>query len=510
MNQLTSLNAAARQFADTRLSPKMATLLAHCIYSASMFQDQASFYSALCARDPRFDGRFFVGVTSTGIYCRPVCKVRIPKIENCRFYLLAAQAEHANFRPCLRCRPELAPGHLALSARGDLAHAAKQMIDSGRYTSQDNLASKLGITSRHLRRIFQTEFGLAPIAYEQSARLLLAKRLLTDTSLPMTHIAQASGFASVRRFNDLFIARYRLTPSALRKNVNADQFGDDAAMRVVLKYRPPLDWSWFLSFLSDRLIDGVEQIDGQTYRRNIDCGWISVTNAPNENALIAVVSLQCSAQLRDLIARLRKVFDCDCSPDIVNASLGSLAQSNPGIRLPGAFDGFEIAVRAILGQQISVKAATTVAGRFARRFGLQVASPFAGVDIRFPQPSEVAGQPVEAIAQLGIIRQRATAIIALARAIVAGEINLNPDDGLARHAHRTVQDLQALPGIGPWTAQYIAMRSLAQPDILLSTDLVVLKALGTTVPQRALELTQQWSPWRSYGVMHLWNTMRTQ
>lgn len=486
----------------------MAIILTKYIYSVFMFHDQTSFYSALCARDPRFDGRFFVGVTSTGIYCRPVCKVRIPKIENCRFYLLAAQAEHANFRPCLRCRPELAPGHLALSARIDLAHAAKQMIDSGRYSSQDDLASKLGITSRHLRRIFQTEFGLAPIAYEQSARLLLAKRLLTDTQLPMTHIAQASGFSSVRRFNDLFVARYRLTPSALRKNVKADHWGDKAAMRVVLKYRPPFDWSWFLSFLSDRLIDGVEQIDGQTYRRNVGCGWISVSDCAAEHALIAMVSLQCSAHLRDLIPRLRKVFDCDCSPDIVNASLGSVAQGKPGIRLPGAFDGFEIAVRAILGQQISVKAATTIAGRFARHFGSPVQSPFAGLDVRFPSASDIAGQPIEAIAQLGIIRQRAAAILALSQAIVSGQIDLNPDEGLAHSAQKTLQDLQALPGIGPWTAQYIAMRSLAQPDISLSTDLVVLKALGTTSPVRATELTQSWSPWRSYGVMHLWNNMR--
>ena len=475
-----------------------------------MFQDQTSFYSALCARDPRFDGRFFVGVTSTGIYCRPVCKVRIPKIENCCFYLLAAQAEHANFRPCLRCRPELAPGHFALTARCDLAYAAKQMIDSGRYTSQVDLALKLGITSRHLRRIFQAEFGLAPIAYEQSARLLLAKRLLTDTALPMTHIAQASGFSSVRRFNDLFVARYRLTPSGLRKNVKFDSLGDQATMRVVLKYRPPFDWAWFLSFLSDRLIDGVEQIDGPTYRRNIDCGWITVSDSPSENALIAMVSLQCSAHLRDLIPRLRKVFDCDCSPNIVNASLGAIAQANPGIRLPGAFDGFEIAVRAILGQQISVKAATTIAGRFARRFGVPVQSPFAGLNVRFPRPSDVAQQAIESFAQLGIIRQRATAISTLAQAIMAGKINLNPDDGLAQSAEQTVCVLQALPGIGPWTAQYIAMRSLAQPDIALSTDLVVLKALGTTSPARAKELTNAWSPWRSYGVMHLWNNMRVQ
>ena len=505
---LTALNAATGRLADTRLRPNMANAPDFCIYSVSMFHDQTSFYSALCARDPRFDGRFFVGVTSTGIYCRPVCKVRIPKIENCRFYILAAQAEHANFRPCLRCRPELAPGHLALSARSDLAHAAKQMIDSGRYNSQDDLALKLGITSRHLRRIFQTEFGLSPIAYEQSARLLLAKRLLTDTSLPMTHIAQSSGFASVRRFNDLFVARYRLTPSALRKNVKDNPIGDQAAMRVVLKYRPPFDWQWFLSFLRDRLIDGVEQIDDQTYRRNVDCGWISVTDAPAEHALIAMVSLQCSAQLRDLIPRLRKVFDCDCSPDIVNASLGDITKNNPGIRLPGAFDGFEIAVRAILGQQISVKAATTIAARFARRFGAQAQSPFAGLDVRFPRPIDIAQQPIETIAQLGIIRQRAAAIIALAQGIVAEQINLNPDDGLTRHAQKTVQDLRALPGIGPWTAQYIAIRSLAQPDILLSTDLVVLKALGTPSPARAIELTSAWSPWRSYGVMHLWNNMR--
>ena len=480
-----------------------------------MFEDQTSFYRALCARDPRFDGRFFVAVTSTGIYCRPVCKVRIPKIENCRFFALAAQAEQLNFRPCLRCRPELAPGHLALTARTDLAQAAKQMIDSGRYTSLTKLASSLGITSRHLRRIFQTTFGLTPISYEQSQRLLLAKRLLTDTHLSMAHIAQASGFTSQRRFNDCFVQRYRLTPIKLRKNsvknVSVDGAGDGdiAAMRLVLKYRPPFDWTWFLKFLSLRLIDGVEQIDGRTYRRLLPCGWIAVTDAPREQALIAMASLQSAKDLRDLIPLIRKAFDLDCSPDVVNQSLGAMADQNPGVRLPGAFDGFEIAVRAILGQQISVKAATTIAGRFARRFGRVIQTPFAGLNTEFPSPSTVADQTIEELAKLGIIRQRAQAILLLAKAISTRQIDLNPQASRAIDAQKALQALQALPGIGPWTADYIAMRCLGQPDTFLSTDLIVLKALGVTKPSDAIALTNGWSPWRSYGVLHLWNRFTT-
>lgn len=504
------INAAARRLADTASCPKIAKPFAICIYSVEMFQDQIAFYRALSARDSRFDGKFYVAVTSTGIYCRPVCKVRIPKIENCRFFTLAAQAEQQHFRPCLRCRPELAPGHLALTVRNDLALAAKQMIDSGRFDKLDAIAAKLGVTDRHLRRIFQLEFGLTLIAYEQSQRLLLAKRLLTDTSLPMAQVAQASGFASQRRFNDLFVQRYRLTPSRLRKNVKQDLIGDHAAIRLVLKYRPPLDWTWFLSFLKDRLIEGVEQIEGRTYRRQLPQGWISVTDAPDDHALIAFLPLHCSAHLRDLIPLIRRAFDLDCSPDVVNASLGDLAQGVPGIRLPAGFNGFEIAVRAILGQQISVKAATTIAGRFARQFGAAATSPFAGLDVQFPNPSDIADQPIEALAKLGIIRQRATAIVSLAQAIKAGRIDLNPCVTPISIAQGTLQALLDIPGVGPWTAHYIAMRSLRQTDTFLSTDLVVLKALGVTRPCEALALTSGWSPWRSYGVIHLWNTMKNQ
>lgn len=479
-----------------------------------MLLDAPSCYRALQARDARFDGRFFVGVSSTGIYCRPVCGVRLPRRENCRFFPSAAAAESGGFRPCLRCRPELAPGFAAIDAPAAIARRAASLIEDGALEGGGlpDLARRVGVTDRHLRRVFAEHFGVSPVQYAQTQRLLLAKRLLTDTGLPVTEVAMASGFASLRRFNALFRERYRLAPGRLRAQASQDSPASEARvepeMRFELAYRPPLDWDALLGFLSARTVVGVETVGARAYRRVVSLragdrqavGWVEVRHRAARRTLEVRLSAGLHRAVPQVLARIKRVFDLDGRPDEVADALGPLAADAPGLRVPGAFDGFELAVRAILGQQVSVRAAHTVAGRIAARFGPPVATGVAGLDLAFPAPQALAGVAVDELAALGVVGQRARAIVALARAVCDGHVALEPGGDVETEIAR----LQSLPGIGDWTAQYIAMRALGWPDAFPAGDLVVMRALGAASPAAAREAARAWQPWRAYAVMHLW------
>jgi AraC family transcriptional regulator of adaptative response / DNA-3-methyladenine glycosylase II len=477
-----------------------------------MILDAATCYRALRARDPRFDGRFFVAVSSTRIYCRPVCAVRPPRRENCRFYRSAAAAEQDGYRPCLRCRPELAPGNSSIDATSRLAQAAASLIEDGSLDGAgvEGLAARLGITDRHLRRAFGAEFGVSPVAFAQTQRLLLAKRLLTDTRLAVTEVALGSGFGSLRRFNALFRERYRLNPSRLRKLAAATAAPD--ALGFELSFRPPYDWPALAAFLGERAVEGVEAVEGGIYRRTVRVtgdkgehrGWIETGLSARKPALRVSLSPSLAKAIPQVLARAKSFFDLACQPSEVANALGQLAARHPGLRVPGTFCGFELAVRAVLGQAISVAAARTLAGRFAAAFGSPFETPFAALRTVFPSPAELAQLAPGRIARLGLPLARAQGIVALARAVADGGLALTPSADL----ERTLERLRGLPGIGEWTAQYIAMRALAWPDAFPHTDLGVMKALGERNPRRVLEAAEAWRPWRAYAVMHLWQSQR--
>ena len=486
--------------------------VARCLrgYDGVMVLGDAACYAALKTHDARFDGQFFVGVSSTRIYCRPVCTVRTPKREHCSFYPSAAAAERHGFRPCLRCRPELAPGYASVDASRRLAQAAAGCIDDGALTDSSlaALADRLGVTDRHLRRVFEAEFGVSPVDYAQTQRLLLAKRLLTDTTFPVTEVAMAAGFGSLRRFNTMFRERYRLTPTDVRATPEA---APQSTLSFDLAYRPPFAWDAHLAFLSGRAIDGVEAVSARAYRRAVSIrtgdtthrGWVMVLPSRRRHALRATLSGSLARVVPHVLARVKRVFDLSCRPDEVSAHLGSLAASAPGLRVPGAFDGFEMAVRAILGQQITVRAARTLAGRVASVLGDPVETPFADVSRVFPDAARIAAVASDELGRLGVLSSRVGAIQVLARACASGAIVLEPGVDV----ERTIDALLAIPGIGAWTAQYIAMRALAWPDAFPHTDYGVKKALGQSSPARVLAHAEAWRPWRAYATLHLWRSL---
>jgi AraC family transcriptional regulator of adaptative response / DNA-3-methyladenine glycosylase II len=467
-------------------------------------------YAALKARDPRFDGQFFVGVSSTGIYCRPVCPARTPRRPHCSFFPSAAAAEHGGFRPCLRCRPELAPGNASVDASRRLAQAAATRIEDGCLTDESlaEVAADLGVTDRHLRRVFEAEFGVAPVDYLQTQRLLLAKRLLTDTRMPVTDVAMAAGFGSVRRFNALFRDRYDMKPSDLRKTPGATSASE---LVFELGFRPPFAWKALLEFLAGRTIERVEAVNGGTYRRAVAIrhrttmhrGWLAVESVPRRHVLRVTLSGSLAGIVPPVLARVKRLFDLTCRPDEVAAQLGGLAEDAPGLRVPGAFDGFEMAVRAILGQQITVRAARTLAGRVAQALGEPVDTPFPDVALIFPEPAQVLAAGSQALVRLGVTGARARAIQSLARACSDGELRLEPGVDV----ERTMETLRAVPGIGDWTAQYIAMRALSWPDAFPAADYGVKKALGESSPARVLKRAEVWRPWRAYATLHLWRSL---
>lgn len=462
-------------------------------------------YEALRARDSRFDGRFFVAVKTTGIYCRPICPARTPARDRCRFYPLAALAEQDGYRPCLRCRPELAPGEAPVDATSRTAWAALSRIKRGALSdgqSLEELAHSLGLSSRQLRRSVQQEFGVTPIALAQTERLLLAKQLLTETSLPVTEIAFASGFSSLRRFNALFLERYGLNPSGLRKKSTSQHQGEPLSLS--LAYRPPLAWNELLSFLHSHALQGVEHVHQGSYARTLQIGerkgWFRVSpRSPGK--LLVEVSHSLVSALPQVLGKLRHLLDLDAGPAVIDGCLGAhplLAESVekcPGVRVPGCVDGFELAWRTILGQQVSVAAATRIAGRTVEALGEPLHTPFPELHRLSPTPATFLAQDSDVLGPLGWLRSRTKAVHAVAQAVESAGLDLTPD----ADPQELIAQLRALPGIGPWTAGYIAMRALSWTDGWPSGDAILKKRLdGESEPKPA------WRPWSSYAAMRLW------
>jgi AraC family transcriptional regulator of adaptative response / DNA-3-methyladenine glycosylase II len=482
-----------------------------------MLLDHNSCYEALAARDSRFDGVLYVGVKTTGVYCRPVCPARTPRSDRCRFFANAAAAENAGFRPCLRCRPELAPGNAIIDSGPRIASSAAQRIEAGALNEAgiDELAAEFGMSSRQLRRVVKRELGVTPTELAQTQRLLLAKQLLTDSALPAIEIAFASGFSSVRQFNAIFRERYGLSPTALRRSQSSRAAGE--ALTIRLGFRPPMAWSWLLKFLAGRAIPGVELVEDNRYWRAIQIGqgkgeskgWIAVERAEGANALRVEVSMSLARRLPSLLARVKYLFDLDAHPQLIEARLSKdkrLNEAAPwrsGLRLPGAFDGFEMAMRAVLGQQISVAAARTIAGRITEAFSDRVETPNPRLNRASVSAANLSQAGVADLTRLGLTGKRAECLIGLARAVAGGDVSLEPGGD----AEATIERLKQLPGIGDWTAHYIAMRALRWPDAFPHSDLGLRKALGETSSKRILEIAENWRPWRAYALMRLWNSL---
>ncbi|MGE3164309.1 MAG: AlkA N-terminal domain-containing protein [Planctomycetota bacterium] len=495
-----------------------------------MSTEADNYYRAAIARDARFDGLFFVAVTTTGIYCRPVCPARKPLRKHCRFFGHPAAAERAGFRPCLRCRPELAPGLAPVDASSQVARRAIARIQSGALDgdrSLEDLARELGVSSRHMRRVVQQEFGAAPAELARTQRLLLAKQLLTETRLAITEVAFASGFASLRRFNAAFLEQYRWSPTQFRRQAVAPVA--DSALRLRLPYHAPLAWGELLSFLGRRAIAGVECIRGDRYTRTVALGshrgWLEVTRPVTDSKdrdgpvtprpAGATLQIELSASLTPVVAailpRLRRLFDLHARPTVIDEHLGadpSLRASvlaRPGLRVPGAFDGFELAWRAVLGQQVSVAGATTLSGRFAERFGEPVEQPGTPLTRYSPSPATVAAARPSEIARIGVPLARARTLQRVARLAAEQPELLSP--GACIQASGAA--LQRLDGVGPWTASYVAMRALGDPDAFVASDLGIQKALGQRSVAQVLARAEPWRPWRAYAALHLWSTLES-
>lgn len=486
-----------------------------------MLDKDSALYAAFIAKDPRFDGRFFVGISSTGIYCRPVCRARQPKAENCTFYATAAQAEQEGYRPCLLCRPELAPGTSITDATAKLAHKAARVLEEkcGTGASLEEIAGLLGCTDRHLRRVFTKEYNVTPLQYLQTCRLLLAKNLLTDTNLNVIDVALASGFGSLRRFNDAFKKHYQLTPTSLRKQAVAENQRTDE-ITLALGYRPPYCWEEMLKFLAGRAIAGVEVVKDGEYLRTVHLknakgmyisGWLRVGHRPKKNVLSVTVSENLLPVLPQVLARIKHLFDLYCNPHAIYETLKVMNNIRPGlcvpgIRVPGCFDVFEMAVRAVLGQQVSVKSASTLAARMVRHYGTPIQTEIEGLTHAFPLPEAiiVLDGPIENhLGSLGVIGTRARTIYELARKITEGEIDLT----FCLQPEEEIKMLMDIQGIGSWTAQYIAMRAMEWPDAFLETDAGVKKALQPFTSKELLIMSESWRPWRSYATINLWNSL---
>lgn len=469
---------------------------------------------ARLSRDARFDGLFFTAVTTTRIYCRPVCPAPAPKPSNVHYYPSAAAAAAAGFRPCLRCRPELAPGHV-LWTRGEHAVArALKLIDDGMLAEQSlaALATRVGVGPRQLRRLFVEHLGAPPIDVHTTHRLLFAKKLLTETTLPVTEVALASGFRSLRRFNAAFAKANRMPPRELRRQPRASV---GKALTLRLGYRPPCDFDALLAFLRTRALPGVEYVDDHAYARVFGTaavpGWLRLGRWPQgEHALKLELHGAQATQMLPIVSRLRRMFDLDADPQVIAATLGRdallkpMLRKRPGLRLPGGWDGFEIAVRAVLGQQVSVAAARTLASRIVQRWGEPLAAPaMPGLDRLFPTATRLVDADLR---EIGVTGARADTIRGIARALQDGRIDFRVEQSMDAFVARWV----ALPGIGEWTAHYIAMRALSHPDAFPAADLILRRAAAGEGPElstKALQtLAEGWRPWRAYAVMHLWRS----
>jgi AraC family transcriptional regulator of adaptative response / DNA-3-methyladenine glycosylase II len=468
-------------------------------------------YRAMAARDPRFDGRFFVAVRTTGIYCRPICPARTPHRENVTFYPTAAAAQEAGYRPCLRCRPETAPNIGAWRGTSNTVSRALALIETGALDDDDveALATRLGLGGRQLRRLFQEHLGASPLAVAQTRRILLAKQLIHETGLSMTEIAMAAGFGSTRRFNDIFQRLFGRPPSALRRRGAAAR--DGLALELTLAYKPPYDWDAIIGFLGARAIPGVEVATPWRYRRTFvlgkSTGTIAVSPEPERHRLRVAVQLDDVGALPAILARVRRVFDLGADPEAIAAHLAGdpmlarLLARRPGLRLPGGWDGFEMAVRAVIGQQITIAGARQLLGKLVAAYGTPMDGGMDGLTQVFPSPDRLVNAD---IAALGMPGARGRAISAMARAALA-------DPSLFERAaslEEAIEKLCAVPGIGPWTAHYIAIRALREPDGFPASDIGLLRVLAENgvrpSPKAVLARAETWRPWRAYAAQHLW------
>ena len=477
--------------------------------------DLQAFERARLSRDARFDGLFFIAVSSTGIYCRPVCPAPTAKRENVSFFVTAAAAEAAGFRPCLRCRPELAPGNDAWQRSDHVVTRALKLIEDGLLQDHpvEELARRVGVGSRQLRRLFVERLGAPPIDVHTTRRLLFAKQLLTETRMPVTDVALASGFGSLRRFNAAFAQANRIAPRELRRHPHA---GSDDSLSLRLSYRPPYDFGSLLTFLRGRALPGIELVDDESYSRVFGPaeapGWLRLSVWPNEEHALRL-QLHCPqpAQMLAVVTRIRRMFDLDADPQAISEGLTTtphvrpLLRKRPGLRLPGSWDGFEVAVRAILGQQVSVAAARTLASRIVQHYGVPLPVAIApGLERLFPTPDMLADANLRA---LGITTARAESIRGVARAVLDGRVDFRVEQSLDEFVERWV----ALSGIGEWTAHYMAMRALSHPDAFPAADLILRRAASRgeeMLSTKALTtLAEAWRPWRAYAVIHLWRSM---
>ena len=481
-----------------------------------MMSSNEIFERARLSRDARFDGRFFVGVRTTGIYCRPICPANAPKSENITFYRTAAAASEAGYRPCLRCRPECAPGTPAWAGTSTTVQRGLRLIAEGALDdgNLETLADRLGVTSRHLRRLFSKHLGASPLAVAHTQRLHFAKNLIDQTSLSMRDISVASGFGSVRRFNDTFKKTYGRTPGELRRRQGAASAA--TVFSVQLPYRIPFDWDRLLAFFAARATPGVEAVHDGRYVRTLSIGdargIVDVRNG-GDHLLLSLHGIGTSA-LFPIVQRVRSMFDLDASTDDIaevlsaDTTLRRLLKLNPGVRVPGAWDGFELTVRAVLGQQVSVSAATTFAGRIADRYGKRIEVPVAGLrdapNLLFPEPRKLVHSRLE---DLGIIGSRARTIRSIARAVVDGTLGFDSAEG----PNRFCNSLKAIKGIGDWTAEYVAMRVLKNPDAFPASDLGLLRAFDSPgkermKPAELMTRAEAWRPWRAYAALLLWGS----
>lgn len=478
--------------------------------------DHDACYRALQTRDPRFDGVFYVGVLTTGIYCRPICPAGPPKIENCQFLPSAAAAHELGLRPCRRCRPELTPGVAGWRGTANTVSRALHLITEGELNegSVDSLSERLGITARHLRRLFDRHLGASPIAVAQAHRVLFAKKLLNETSLNMTEVAMAAGFGSIRRFNTVIQKIFGASPRQLRQVVNPGST-NTGSVTLKMPFSPPYDWSSMIQFLSLRAIAGVEAVESEHYYRSFSIdgatGVVEVKPGHSDDHLLATIWTNNIASLGPIISRLRRLFDLDADMAAIDAHLAAdpiLApriRARPGVRVPGAWDSFELATRAILGQQISVQAATTFAERLTSLCGSALVPNTCSANGKlcrlFPTPEAVSRCD---LTKIGLTRKRAQTLQNLGLLMTEDPYLLRPFETL----EASIEKLLSVPGIGPWTAQYIAMRALREPDAFPASDLGLLRALknshGRPTPAQLLSRTASWRPWRAYGAIRLW------
>jgi AraC family transcriptional regulator, regulatory protein of adaptative response / DNA-3-methyladenine glycosylase II len=464
-------------------------------------EDFAQCYRAVQGRDRRFDGRFVTAVRTTGIYCRPSCPAQTPKRENIRFYPRPAAAAAAGFRACKRCRPDAAPGTRDWDVRADLAARALRGIESGVVDDDGvpGLARRLAVSERHLHRVLVTEIGVGPLALARTRRAQTARMLIEHTDLPLSTVAFSAGFSSVRQFNDVMRAEFGCAPTSLRRTTkpHGEAVG---TLTVRLQHRAPYAAAPLLGWLAGRAISGVEEVDDVSYRRVIGSNVVELQPQPDAGHVVARLDIDDVTAVSSLVARCRRLFDLDADPVAVDETLAGdpvLAPSvarYPGMRVPGSVDGFELAVRAVLGQQVSVRAARTFAVRLVQRCGVPLPAPHATLTHAFPTADAVAGAD---LSDLGLTGGRIRTLRALATEVAAGHLVLDPladrDETRAR--------LLALPGVGPWTVEYVAMRALGDPDAFPDTDLVLRRALDG----RGVAPTQTWRPWRAYAAMHLWH-----